>query len=411
MGPCRPTRRSRRSSPVPGRPSRSSRRACSASGCPSSRSGCARSGPCSRPRPRFGDREYLVCGDLRLTLRASTRAWSRRSRRASRALRDREGRPGRDPGRQLPGVDRLLLGGALARRDRGRAQRLVGRRRDRLRARGFGSQAAGRRRQAAGADRRAAALGSGRRDRAGLQQALEPRSRRRAARRPDRRGRPRHHPVHERHHRPAQGRRQHAPQHHRALPGADVPRRAQPDAGGGAARSARALDGRLHADEHAALPRLGSLRRRRHAALDGREDGLDHRPLRSRAGARADRAREGHELGADGHHDPSRARPPRLREVRPLEPAQRRLRRRADVARAAAAHARGVSADPLGDGPRLRAHREHRARDPQLRRRARGLSRSRSAARCRRSRSRSATPRAARFPRAARARSTSAARW
>ena len=61
------------------------------------------------------------------------------------------------------------------------------------------------------------------------------------------------------------------------------------------------------------VPRLGPVHRRRHAALDGRQDRLDHGPLRPRAGARADRAREGHELGPDGHHDPSRAEPSRPR--------------------------------------------------------------------------------------------------
>ena len=60
--------------------------------------------------------------------------------------------------------------------------------------------------------------------------ALELRPRRAAARRADRRGRPRGHPLHERHDRPAEGRGQHAPQHRRRARPVVLPRRADGDA-------------------------------------------------------------------------------------------------------------------------------------------------------------------------------------
>ena len=130
----------------------------------------------------FGDREYLVHGDLRLSFAQHARVVASVAKALRRALRDREGRPGGDPRGQLPRVDRLVLGRALARRDRGRAQRLVGGRRDRLRTRGLGSEAADRRLQAAGADRGAAPRAFPVVEiESGLREALEPRSRRRAA--------------------------------------------------------------------------------------------------------------------------------------------------------------------------------------------------------------------------------------
>ena len=78
----------------------------------------------------FGDAEYLIFsdGDARrvITFRRA-RARGRVGRgRAARPVRRRPRRPGRDPRRELPGVDRHVLGDGEPRGDRGRPERLVG---------------------------------------------------------------------------------------------------------------------------------------------------------------------------------------------------------------------------------------------------------------------------------------------
>ena len=117
-----------------------------------------------------------------------------------------------------------------------------------------------------------------------------------------------------------------------------------------------------------ALPRLGPLHRRGDDARGRREDGAARRPLRSRRRDAPDRARAGHELGADGHHGLSRRAPSGAREVRPLERRPDRLRRRADAPGAPGAHPRGVPERAAQPRPRLRAHRVGRARHDLLRR-------------------------------------------
>ena len=126
----------------------------------------------------------------------------------------------------------------------------------------------------------------------------------RASGRSDRRGRSRHDPVHERHHRPPEGRRQHAPQHHRALPRADVPRRAQLMLGAGQGGPPALSTGACML-MNTPLFHVSGLYAGAVTLLStgvktvwttGRFD-----PVQVLA---ADRAREGHELGADGHHDP-----------------------------------------------------------------------------------------------------------
>ena len=119
-----------------------------------------------------------------------------------------------------------------------------------------------------------------------------------------------------------------------------------------------------------------------------------------------------HQLGCDGHGRVPHDQPPRVRPVRPLDAAPDRRRRRADRTRAAAPHARRLPVDQARPArPRLRQHRVHRARDHHRRRGVGAPSDVGRARRCRPSRSRSATPKGARCPRARRARSASAARW
>ena len=170
------------------RPSRSSKRRCSARRSASSRSACRRCARSSPRRPCIGDAEYLVCDDgRRITYAENLRRVAASRRRAARRVRCRPRRSRRDPRRELPRVDPDLLGDREPRRDRRRAERLVGARRDPLRRRRLRADGPDRRREAARAPRRRDARRRGRRRvrvveiGARLRRALAPTTRRRAA--------------------------------------------------------------------------------------------------------------------------------------------------------------------------------------------------------------------------------------
>ena len=160
--------RSRRSSRLREDRSRSARRRCSASGWGCSSTACRRCANCCSARRATATPSSWPSadGDLAPLLVRRTRSARRvGGRRAPRALRRRPRRPRRDPRRELPRVDRHVLGGDQPRRDRRRAERLVDRAGDPLRPRGLRAEGARRRPQAPRAARGRRPRRAGRRDR------------------------------------------------------------------------------------------------------------------------------------------------------------------------------------------------------------------------------------------------------
>ncbi len=116
------------------------------------------------------------------------------------------------------------------------------------------------------------------RDRGRVRRALGLRPRRGAARRADRGGRPRGHPLHERHDRSAEGRGQHASQHRGRARVVVLPRRADGDPRPPDRRPTRCPI--VPARHVAAVPRVGSAHDRDRVSGRRRALGLDRRPVR-----------------------------------------------------------------------------------------------------------------------------------
>ena len=322
---------------------------------------------------------YIVYGDRRIGFGEFVAQRQPVSAGAGHGDWRRPRRPGRGALGQQPRVVPHVLGDGRPGRHPRRPQRLVEGRRDRLRPRGLRRQGARRRPQALRADRRPARRVPRPRGACSSSTPTRPTSSRPTTgctastsstadgeaptpRRPDRRGRPRRHLLHERHHRPAQGRHLDPPRDDRQPAEHDVQRRRRrhgrrraaaaeptPDAPPAARPSSLLTSPLFHVSGcHSALV-VGTAGR--HEARDPRGQ------VRAREGHAADPGRAGHRVGDRAHDGVAGVRapdPPRLRHVVGHDGGLRRLA----VGRRAAAHgARRRSRTCGRRSQRLRPHR------------------------------------------------------
>ncbi len=325
-----------------------------------------------------------------LQLRPSAHPGGQPRPAAHRAVRDRPGRPDRHRHAELPRVGAVVLGHGVDRGRRGAAQRLVDRAGAGLRPVRLGGEAAHRGPRAAGTARRGPRRARPRRRGGGPERGAPARRHRlpRAAGRPRRRrlpargghrpGRRRHHPLHVGHHRAAQGRGRHPPQHHQLPDG-----RLLPGDGPGGGRRGRAGRGSAGRDATAptdpadlpAVPRRGTAVAphplhglRRHVGADV--------PVGRRSGGRPDRARGDHQLLRGPAHRVRPARSRRGARRLPGQPPGARVGRHPGPSRAGAPRGRAVRL-PGRTRERLRPHGDHRGHGREHGHRLRGPGRQR----------------------------------